>query len=338
MSLARKHQRGFVLVAVIFFAVLLFSSVAAFMRRSTVDAAIVRNRDAAARAEALARGGVQLASALILQDRIDEAERLSAETHFDAWAAVNENPLFTDDGGELRLEIQDSGARLNINALVDAEGSAASNAEAFLVHFFEKVIDEMPGRPEEKLYDPDELARNLLDWMDRDDARSRGGLEDAYYQEQDPRYRAANRPLLSIQEIGLVEGFDRKLADALEPYLTVYPLAGSSGINPNTAPPWVLAALYFGSGSDFRLASRKKVRGILRGREGGEMFCASAEDAACTWFDDVIGGQVYPEPSFSSDLFLVRSEAIYGDVRRRIDVVLDRGGDEPPRVRSWQVQ
>ncbi|NNL85809.1 MAG: type II secretion system minor pseudopilin GspK [Myxococcales bacterium] len=338
MLVATRRRRGFVLVAVIFFAVLLFSSVAAFMRRSTVDAAIVRNRDAAARAEALARGGIQLAGALILQDRIDETERLAAETRFDAWAAVNDSPILTADGGELRLQVADSGARLNINALVDAEGTPTPNAEAFLVHFFEKVIDEMPGRPEEKLYDPDELARNLLDWVDADDVRQQGGLEDAYYQEQDPRYRAANRPLLSVEEIGLVEGFDRKLADALEPYLTVYPLAGSSGINPNTAPSWVLAALYFGSGSDFRLASRKKVRGILRGREGGDMFCAGGEDQACTWFDDVIGGQVYPEPSFQSDVFHVRAEGIYGDVRRRIDAVLDRGGENPPRILSWQLR
>jgi len=337
MPVSSKGEKGFVLVAVIFFAVLLFSSVAAFISRSTVDAAIVRNRDSAARADALARGGVQIAAALILQDRIDDEERLAAETNFDAWAAANDLELETEDGGLLQLTVQDSGSRLNINSLV-TEGTPEGDAESYLVLLFEKVIDEMPGRPEEKLYEPDELARNLIDWLDKDETRIRGGLEDDYYQEQDPRYRAANRPLLSVWEIGLVEGFDKKLVDALEPYLTVFPVAGQDGINPNTAPPWVLAALYAGNGSDLRLATRKKVRGILRARNEGELLCASGDDPACTWLDDVLGGGVFPEPSYTSSVFHVRAEGIYGDVRRRIDAILDRSGEEGIQIRAWHVR
>ena len=55
----RRRSSGFVLVVVIFFAVLLMSSIATFLRRATIDASIISNRDHAARAEALARGGVQ---------------------------------------------------------------------------------------------------------------------------------------------------------------------------------------------------------------------------------------------------------------------------------------
>jgi type II secretory pathway component PulK len=54
-----------VLLVVLFFALLLSASVVTFLRRSTVDSMIARNRDSAAQADALARGGVRLAEALL---------------------------------------------------------------------------------------------------------------------------------------------------------------------------------------------------------------------------------------------------------------------------------
>jgi hypothetical protein len=42
--------------------------------------------------------------------------------------------------------------------------------------------------------------------------------------------------------------------DALRPYVTVYPYAGGGGINPNTAPPYVLALLFFDDEVQLRLA------------------------------------------------------------------------------------
>ena len=85
----RMRRRGFVLVVVVFFTVLLFSGIATFLRRSTLDAAIVRNRDFTARAEALARGGVRLGIVLLQQDRLEEEADRSpkAETTSDLWAA-----------------------------------------------------------------------------------------------------------------------------------------------------------------------------------------------------------------------------------------------------------
>ena len=74
MREAARAQRGIVLIAVLFFIALLVSGVATFLRRATLDGMIARNRDLTARSEALARGGVQLATALLLQDRLDEVE------------------------------------------------------------------------------------------------------------------------------------------------------------------------------------------------------------------------------------------------------------------------
>jgi general secretion pathway protein K len=340
-----QRSEGFVLVVVVFFAALLFSAVATFLRRATLDAAIVRNRDSTARAEALARGGARLAVALVLQDRVDEAEaQLAVDGPGDPWALAAGVPIETEDGGRLSLRIEDAGSRLNLNAATTLSGGESGAAEAFVTTFLEKVIEEMPGRPEEKLYEPGELARNLVDFVDPDDVALRGGPEDDYYQQQDPPYRAANRPLLSVEELLLVRGFDPPLMEALRPYVTVHPLTGGGGINPNTAPPWVLASLYHGTAaSGYRLVAEDDVRRILTLRERGARLCASGEagvggEEGCVPFSEAGLESVVPEASTTSDVFLVLAEARHGDVVRRLEAVLDRSDVSQPRFLAWRMR
>lgn len=349
MRTARRGERGLVLAAVLFFVLLMVGAVATFMRRATVDGMIARNRDAAAGAEALARGGVQLAIALLLQDRLDEAETdFRSDTREELWAQVGSVQLRMPDGGELVLRIEDAGARLSLNALF-AEGAPRDDkTELLLAALFEKVIGEMPGRPEEKRYDPQELAWNLIDWVDADDLRLRGGPEDAYYQEQRPPYRPANRPLLSLDELALVEGFDRELVEALRPYVDVYPWVGGDGINPNTAPSYVLALLYHGVSGDYRLADEDTVRAVLdiRGQDG--ILCAIRSDASaaggepgaeeCVAVGEAVEGEIYPPPTWTTDVFRVRAEAAYGDVRRAVEAVVDRSDVTEPKLLAWSVR
>ena len=109
----------------------------------------------------------------------------------------------------------------------DENGAAHENALPFLNDLLEKVIEEMPVTPAERaLYDIAELAASLIDYVDEDDLRQRGGDEDDVYQRRDPPQRAANQPLLSLDQLRLVEGFDTPLVEALRPYVTTYPYAG----------------------------------------------------------------------------------------------------------------
>ena len=347
----KRNRRGIILITVLFFIALLVSGIATFLRRATLDGMIARNRDLAARSEALARGGVQLATALLLQDRLDEeAIAFRSDTRSDLWASIGELEIPVDDGGRLRVRIEDTGSRLNLNALLDAEGAALDeDAEIFLISFLEKVIGEMAVRDEGQSYDPAELARNLIDYIDEDDVEQRGDAEDDYYQLQSPPYRAANRPLLSVDELGLVEGFDRALVDAIRPYATVYPyfddpdLPGGIGINPNTAPSHVLAALYHGSEGDKRLADEDTVRRILDMRDGGAVFCAEgeAQGSGCMTLRQATDGElegVFPDTTRRTDVFQVSAEARYGDVRRTIEAVIDRSDPTDPLVLSWRVR
>ena len=342
----RRREAGVALAVVLIFAMLLAAGIATFLRRAVVDSLIIRHRDAAAEAEALARGGVDVALALLYEDLLAEGRSdFRVETLSDPWARIADVPLEEGDA-LLRLRILDAGSRLNLNALLDEEGRADEHAQFLLEALFEKVLAEMERDERDAEYGPDDLARNLLDYIDADDTGPDGRLEDDYYQRQDPPYRAANRPLLSVDELGLVQGFDGELVEALRPYVTVHPYAGGGGINPNTAPPHVLALLYSQDALDARssrLASAEQVRQILERRERGDIFCdESFEDEnrslRCVGLSEVIPGQIYPPPSFRSDVFLVTAEARVGEVTRPVEAALRRSRQDTPPLLSWRLR
>lgn len=332
-----RRRRGFVLIVVVFFTVLLMTGIASFLRRSTLDAAIVRNRDYAARAEALARGGIRLGVVLLQQDALDEqASKLPIDTPGDVWALASQLQIDTEDGGSLRIVVEDAASRIDVNAvrIVADEADRRDEVLAWLRDFLGKVIEEMPGRKEEKPWDPEELARNLMDFLDEDDVGMRGEPEDAWYQAQDPPTRAWNRPLLSLEDLALVRGFDRTLVEALRPYLTVYPFAGT-GVNPNTAATWVAAGLHLGGPLDKRLAAEDDVRQLVKAR--GELpickeseLCGSWPPAGITTFP--------PSEQFRSDVFTITATASYGDVRRSIEAVVDRSEPATPELYAWRVR
>ncbi len=90
MPLKRStRQQGVVLLIVLFFALLLTSSIATFTRRALIDASVARNRDAAARAEALARSGIRLGKSVLIMDRIqEETTQQTIDSHQDAWSQL----------------------------------------------------------------------------------------------------------------------------------------------------------------------------------------------------------------------------------------------------------
>lgn len=82
----------------------------------------------------------------------------------------------------------------------------------------------------------------ILDWVDPDnETRFPNGAEDDYYSRLTPAYRAANRPLASVQEMLLIRGVDRDFVARLAPFVTC--LAAVTPVNVNTASAEVLRSL-----------------------------------------------------------------------------------------------
>ena len=343
------RNAGIVLAMVLILALLLSTAIITFTRRAIVDKMIATNRNATAQAEALARGGVQLAMALVLEDVLLDAESDSktviGDTLGDGWAKVDSKEFVTDYGSTLHLMIRDTGSRLNLNALVDqtkeSENPDQTQAEEFLVTFLGKIIDEIPLPPGDKFYDPRELAQNLIDYVDPNEERTGGrGSEDDYYQSQSPPYRSANRPLLGVEELRMIEGFDAAIVEAMTPYVTVYPLVSDQGININTAPPHVLTAMYHGSSGDRRLASPDAAQRLLRERESGRIICDESSSAPdqCLPVGDFIDGSLYPPVQLPAraTTFEIVSVATVDEVTRQLEVVIDRTRPISPRLLRWR--
>ncbi len=353
MNIVDRRRRGVVLPLVLIIGMMLSAAIVSFVRRAVVDKFVVDNRSGAAEAAALARGGVQLAIAVLFEDqfqkRIAEQGAESTGTSLDdLWARLAASPLTMESGAVLTVRIQDSGARLNLNALVpvglnESETEPSDEAEEFLTDLLERLIENNELPEDGQLREPRELARNLLDYIDVDEVSRSGQNENDYYQLQDPPYVAANRPLLSVDEIAMVEGFDSKFADLMRPYVTVHPLVGDSGINFNTAPPHVLSLIYYGDATDKVLADADLVKRIIEKRDAGSLICTETERAPekCVGLNEVLElgeGSVFPPIDLPADslVFEVVSEARLNDVVYSIEAVVDVSDGPNPRLLSWR--
>lgn len=77
---------------------------------------------------------------------------------------------------------------------------------ALLASFFETMVDEDGN--EVGYNDSLAYADAFLDWEDADEARHLNGAEFAdYYEDQNPPYHPANRPIQSFEEFRLIKGF-----------------------------------------------------------------------------------------------------------------------------------
>ena len=374
-----KRERGVVLAVVLVLIFALITAVYAFQRRAIIDTTIAQNRLSASEADALARGGIRIAEAIVYLERLKQAASAGDGTGAaggpasglgqallptgDLWERVGDFPLEFSRERSLRIRIEDEGVRLNLNALVppsvpgkdkddelgarpaDDAGASLDDAEQYLIAVLDYIIEGMEGTREEKRYDTTALARNLIDWMDADSTARNGRDEDTYYQDQDPPYRAANRPFLSFDEIGLVEGVDGRLLDAMRDSLTVHPIGGGAGINLNRAEPWVLSLVYSGVDGDRRLIGEKAVRAIHQLRRQGKILCGEGggDPKRCVPVNEVANGalaegSIFPPVEIPAKprVFRVVAEARVGNLVRRHEAIVDTRSAEGPLLLSWR--
>ncbi len=354
----RKRSTGIVLAIVLVLIFVMITAVYAFQRRAIIDTSIANNRLQSAEAEALARGGLRIGEAIVFLTRLKAEAEANGGSTSDAsdsldsdapWASLGDFPLEFEGGRMLRVTIEDEGARLNLNALVSQgdEGSASDqeDAEDYLFDVITYIIKGIDVPTQDKRYDVRAISQNLLDYMDEDEEARAGGSEDDDYQDQDPPYHARNGPFLSFGEIGLVEGVDAQLLNAMRDYLTVYPIGGDQGINLNRAQPWVLSIVYSGLSDNRALVDEQIVRDIWALREKSKIICTetASDPLRCVTPDEVGTGElgegtIYPAATLPAtpSVFRVVAEARVGSQTRRIEAIYDTRPPEGPQLLSWR--
>ena len=143
-------------------------------------------------------------------------------------------------------QISDAQGRFNINNLVN--NGIQSDAD---VTTFRRLLYNASLSPD--------LAPYVVQWISNGDTgRSQGADPDRDYLSMDPPRRAASRPMLNIEELAQVRGFDDVAVQKLAPYLDALPV--NTQVNVNFAQAPVLMALIPGleQGAANVLAARAK--------------------------------------------------------------------------------
>ncbi|MCY1284572.1 Type II secretion system (T2SS), protein K [compost metagenome] len=223
-----RRQRGVALITVLLVTALVTVVCAGLIARQHLAIRSTANQLNVRQAWHYALGGERLAEAVLLRDLRQGDPRQPVDHLGEEWARpLASFPL--DEGGELRVRIEDPSGRFNLNSLV-RQRQVNSQAVAQFRRLLQRLQIEQP------------YADRLVDWLDADEEPSgASGAEDNQYLLAQPPQRAANRSLADVSELRLL--LDMREADyrRLLPYVSALP--DDAGLNVNTAGAPVLSSL-----------------------------------------------------------------------------------------------
>ena len=175
-----------------------------------------------------AQGAEAWAADILREDLVESPD---ADHLGEPWAM--ELPPLPVDGGVIAGRLEDLQGRFNLNNLIQQNGEQDPVARAQ----FERLLSIVGVDPA--------VAGAVIDWLDPDiEMQFPDGGEDAAYAGADPPYRTPNTLITSPSELLAINGIDREMYAAIEPYVTALPIGTT--LNVNTASDVVL-----GSVSDF---------------------------------------------------------------------------------------
>ena len=193
------HDRGSVLVGLLWCMALLAIIVMGLLRSARLDLLVVKNHGDLIQAHYLALAGIEKAKALLYQDvaerkksaRNHSGDLFDAPQHFkDVQLGRGQFRVFRqgrqDEVGGILYGISDEESRLNVNQ--------ASAAE----------LGKLSGLTPE-------TAAAIIDWRDEDNAVTPGGAEAEYYASLQPPGLPRNGPLQTTRELLMVRGVSREL-------------------------------------------------------------------------------------------------------------------------------
>ncbi|AYC33511.1 general secretion pathway protein GspK [Pseudomonas cavernae] len=223
-----RRQQGVALITVLLVVAVVTVVCAGLIARQQLAIRSSANLLGVRQAWHYAQGGELLAKAMLLRDLRQGDPRTPVDHLGEPWARpLAAFPL--DEGGELRVRIEDPSGRFNLNSLVRQQ---QANLQA--VAQFRRLLLHLGI---EKPY-----AERLQDWLDADQEISgENGAEDNQYLLAQPPYRAANRQLADVSELRLMLEMNEVDYRRLLPYVSVLP--EDAKLNVNTASAVVLACM-----------------------------------------------------------------------------------------------
>ncbi len=205
-----------------------------------VHASLANNLVDDLRAETAARGGIETAKAILMNDIAGLKENeAQTDTLSEEWAEEIEGDV---SGSTFTVRISDEMGKINLNRLIERPETE------FDIEKLNASLVENLKRLFEFLEFDQNLVDALVDWLDENSEEQPFGAENAYYESLSPPVACKNGPLDSIDELLFIKGFDEKIVygddenPGISEFVTV--LGDKDGlININTAGEPVVAAV-----------------------------------------------------------------------------------------------
>jgi len=304
----KKRTRAFALVSVMILVSLLGVMILEFSRKSGINLKLAVNYANSKKALYAAYSAYQAALALLMEDSNDY------DGPGDVW--YGDLPPIPFDAGTLHVKIEDEKARFNLQELINQYGQEDARRKVMLERMFRVLSIDTS------------IIGGIVDWQDKDKYPSSGGAEIQFYQGFSPPYNPPDQPLITVGDILLVKGFDRKLyflppssrsltaSDellSLDQYVTVF---GDGLININTAPLPVLVSLSQDINEDIAMD-------IIKYREENP-FHSVEEIKQVGNISDVLFDEINSLVTVKSNIFRIRATGMVGEVVQIISCVVLR--------------
>ena len=322
------------------------------------------------KAEYLAKSGANLAIFLISADYgVDlfmaspqsPAKTAMTDNLGDFWGMINGLPIGSDNAkkvgemfklgavmdeevinqmkqldGEFVVDVQDEQSKINVNYCVHGRDCPEVMA----------MMDSLMNCPVEKVFLERkevkwrELAYKIKDFVDKNStAEPFSGLSDEAepYRKKKIPYSPKDAPLDSVDELRLVDGWDRDIHTVFSRYMTVYPFQDANKtqvppkININTAPRELLSCLF----SDMKADCREKSIISLNERDDKKSSSVATEKDIA---DFVKKNFCYTPPAgtaapgtdktkwfdVKTTVFRIKVRGQSGDQEKNLEVVVER--------------
>jgi len=309
---------------------------------------VAANQGTVVRLDALLLSGLQLARTALWADQ----QNNDFDCRFDEWGEFDSEVLagiFPD--GSVEIQVKDLSGLLQVNGLVLTgeekksernEQAAAKgqkrkrDSEKIQRDFWNRFLTSGNFVVEDEDV-ADALLDSLVDWLDEDDEEREHGAEQGFYTSRQPSYVPADRPMLFVEELLLVKGWEKKLLYGDGEHFGIIDYLTTSGqdgkININTAPAPVLQALH----SEMTESLSNDLIAFRSESENEEMLAES------NWYKQVSG---FPgDITFDSELittvssfFSVTITARLNGLQRTGTGIVQRMDNREQALLSWKVE
>jgi general secretion pathway protein K len=221
-----KNERGVALLAVLLGIALMTLLVVDFAMTAGLGFVSAANQANELRAYYLGRSGVNLGLALLAADaRMDAKADSPFDSLNDSWAMPF--PTMPLEGGNVAVVVTDETRKLNLNAMIDQNGTPNQAAIQRMERLFTILNVDTA------------LIPGIVQWI-TPAVSTNGGTGADYYLSLRPPYQPRFGPMPTIADLQLVKGINEAVFNRLRPFLTVMP---ETQVNVNTASGQVLASL-----------------------------------------------------------------------------------------------